>query len=276
MERLDMLACLQLIFDPAVFLSSSLPESPLEILLLFGQDLKRSLVDLGSNREGSLVERIMVDLDLTRDTISSLQASINNPSSSSAPQNPGNNQFAPPSGAGAGAEQGGQGTKLSVEMLRERVASLKLERKGLGHVLYLLSYGRSLRKKEVQGMIRWLAKNGGEGSVEDEGMVGYMATTALAAFDLSDLKSQEADQERVSRVQHMICPSKHWLISRLALSSQIVQERFLQESQFIKIMTSEIVRILSRICSCPEDAHSCSCLSCRSRSLGNQPLSNPS
>jgi hypothetical protein len=187
-----MLACLQLIFDPAVFLSSSLPESPLEILLLFGQDLKRSLVDLGSNREGSLVERIMVDLDLTRDTISSLQPSINNPSSSSAPQNPGNNQFAPPSGAGAGAEQGGQGTKLSVEMLRERVASLKLERKGLGHVLYLLSYGRSLRKKEVQGIIRWLAKNGGEGSVEDEGMVGYMATTALAAFDLRSGKGKSS------------------------------------------------------------------------------------
>jgi hypothetical protein len=86
MERLDMLACLQLNFDPAVPLSNSLSDSPLEILLLFGQDLKRSIVDLGLNREGTLVERIMVALDITRDTISSLLNSTNNPSSSSAPR----------------------------------------------------------------------------------------------------------------------------------------------------------------------------------------------
>lgn len=61
-------------------------------------------------------------------------------------------------------------------MIRERVASLKDERKGLGHVLYLLSYGRSLRKKEVQGIVRWLAKQDGEGKIEDDGIVGYMAT----------------------------------------------------------------------------------------------------
>lgn len=182
MERLDMLACLQLIFDPAVFASSSIPESPLEILSLYGQDLKGTLVDLGSNREGSLAERIMIDLDLTRETINATLSQIASSSSSaSAVTNMGHNQFAPQTtlglgGATAGGAASATPAKLSTEMLQERIASLKLERKGLGHVLFLMSYGRSLRKKEVQGVVRWLAKQGGEGSTEDDGMVGYIAT----------------------------------------------------------------------------------------------------
>lgn len=165
-ERADMLACLKLIFDPQV----NGQGGSLELIDRFASELKGSLVSLGQGKEGSLVERIMVDLESTKETVHQLVGSVGQgpPSASTAAHN----QFAPPPPAqGAG---GGGGAKLSLEMTQQRISSLKQERKGLGHVLFLMSYSRNLRKKEVQAVVRWLSRQSGEGAEGDDVLIGYM------------------------------------------------------------------------------------------------------
>ncbi|KAL7408793.1 nucleoporin Nup186/Nup192/Nup205 [Mrakia frigida] len=205
MERLDMLACLKLIFDPAVGGGGG----ALEVLDMFGRELVESTVNLGGGKEGRLVERAMLDLESTKETVGKLLQSLGAGGASST-TTVANNQFAPPPPPSGGA-------KLSLEMTQERISSLKQERKSLGHVLFLMSYSRKLRKREVQRVVQWLSRQGGEGLEGDDVLIGYMVATALAAFDLSELNNPNTDHDR------------------------IVQERFVKDPQFISVMTSAIV-----------------------------------
>ncbi|CDZ97366.1 Uncharacterized conserved protein [Phaffia rhodozyma] len=213
MERLDMLACLHLIFDPAV-MTEGVDGSALDGLRAFGKDLKGSIAELDGGKEGSLVERALLDLDHTKDSIKKLQGSIDSVSGRGA-LTTGYSFNSTPTATSSATPAG---PKLSPEVIQERVFSLKGERNALGHFLFLMSYTRNMRKKEVQSLIRWLAKlekDDVEG--EERGLVGYLVTTALAAFDLNDIKLADVDHDK------------------------IIQERFLRDTQFIKIMTSEIV-----------------------------------
>lgn len=160
-----MLAALKLIFEPAVAQGG-----PLEVLQRFGQELKSSAVNLGGGKEGSLVERAMLDLEATKETAKKLVQSFGAAPASS--YLVANNQFAPPPPPPGSVPAGG--AKLSLEMTQERISSLKEERKSLGHVLFLMSYTRNLRKKEVQGVVRWLSRQSGEGSEGEDVLIGYM------------------------------------------------------------------------------------------------------
>lgn len=162
MERLDMLACLKLIFDPAVGGGGG----ALEVLDMFGRELVESTVNLGGGKEGRLVERAMLDLESTKETVGKLLQSLGAGGASST-TTVANNQFAPPPPPSGGA-------KLSLEMTQERISSLKQERKSLGHVLFLMSYSRKLRKREVQRVVQWLSRQGGEGLEGDDVLIGYM------------------------------------------------------------------------------------------------------
>lgn len=167
-----MLACLKLIFDPAVS-----QNGPLEVLERFGRELKGSLVDLGGGKEGSLVERIMVDIEGTKGLIAQLQAQANQATLGGAGPGPSTlsntNLFTPQQSQQQQPSSTG-GAKLSLEMTQERVTSLKLERKSLGHVLFLLAYSRNLRKKEIQAVVRWLSKQSGTAGDGEEVMLGYL------------------------------------------------------------------------------------------------------
>lgn len=69
-------------------------------------------------------------------------------------------------------------------------------------------------------------------------------STALAAFDLSNIKNPDVDHDRVSLIstKGSLDSRPVGLTSSCVRRSQIIQERFIKDSQFIKIMTSEIVR----------------------------------
>jgi nuclear pore complex protein Nup205 len=196
-ERADMLACLKLIFDPQV----SGAGGSLELLDRFGAELKGSLVSLGQGKEGSLAERIMVDLEATNEIVHQLVGSVGQgaPSSSSSTA-AAHNQFAPPPPQ-QGAQAGG-GAKLSLEMTQQRITSLKQERKALGHVLFLMSYSRNLRKKEVQGVVRWLSRQSGEGAEGDDVLIGYMV--AYVPFIIAVFEWTSSNAARLASREHLV------------------------------------------------------------------------
>lgn len=171
MERLDMLACLHLIYDPAVY-TEGVPGSCLQGLKSFGRDLKGTLTTLEGGKEGSLVERALIDLDLTKEAVKKLQSTLAAAPGAGAITAP--NLSLGPSG---GYSAVSNGLKLSPEVNQERVFSLKEERNSLGHFLFLMSYTRNLRKKEVQSLMRWLAKlDKEEVEVDERGLMGYLVT----------------------------------------------------------------------------------------------------
>ena len=193
-ERADMLACLKLIFDPAV----SGQAGSLELLDRFGAELKGSLVSLGQGKEGSIVERIMVDLEATKEVAHQLNNSLNQgaPSTSSAAHN----QFAPPPPA-----QGTGGAKLSLEMTQQRITALKQERKALGHVLFLMSYSRNLRKKDVQAVVRWLSRQSGEGQEGDD-VLGQMGIVLEVSVVPERGHEEQSPLENDDRLQGVMAP----------------------------------------------------------------------
>lgn len=158
-ERLAMLACLQLIFDPRI--DSAV--GPLEILARFGQELQTSHTDLGGGKQGTLAERVMVDLDATKATLSHQKAAISALTTG---------QPLPPSYPQQQQQSGGAGVNL--EMLQLRASSLTVERQSLAHVLFLMAYSRKLRKKEIQELVRWLARQTQEMIDGDEAVVGHL------------------------------------------------------------------------------------------------------
>lgn len=262
-ERLDKLELLKILFDPSW---RDRQGEQAEVVRRFAGELRGTLVALDGGKEGSLVERLMVDLDLLKVVALDVRAAVSKASLAVGQQPPPPtsnpslfNSFAPPPPAATTATSSPDAISLDVQ--KERLSALRAQRQGLGHVLFLMQVGGMMRKKEVQSCVRWLSRQSGVSAKgkevevdaeEEQGVLGYFIScvsspptsssllisslspsllgliveywvcvccrTVLAAFEMGELKHEDADHER------------------------IIQEKFLKDTQFIKIMTAEIVR----------------------------------
>lgn len=261
-ERLDKLELLKILFDPSW---RDRQGEQAEVVRRFAGELRGTLVALDGGKEGSLVERLMVDLDLLKVVALDVRAAVSKASLAVGQQPPPPtsnpslfNSFAPPPPAPTATPSS---DAVSLDVQKERLSALRAQRQGLGHVLFLMQVGGLMRKKEVQSCVRWLSRQSGVSAKgkevevdaeEEQGVLGYFIScvpsppnpfslllsslspsllglivecwvcvccrSVLAAFEMGELKDEDADHER------------------------IIQEKFLKDTQFIKIMTAEIVR----------------------------------
>lgn len=167
-ERLELVELLRVLFDERAW-RDRLGE-PANVVRSFGQELRGSLVALEGGKEGSLVERLLADLELLKTTALDLRKQLASAASAAnaAVPTPAShptafNTFAPvpppqaalPATTGSSADAS---KPLSSDVIQERLTAIRRERQVIGHILFLLGQAGWLRKKELQQVVRWLAR----------------------------------------------------------------------------------------------------------------------
>ncbi|KAN0063404.1 hypothetical protein ACQY0O_004570 [Thecaphora frezii] len=182
-EKLALLACIKDLFRNALTLPFE-PEVETQQLGTKMEQLVESLVAMevpvgtaANRKKVTLPERILAEIDLVKESIRRVQASLRAANNGSSTGGAGGFLGI---GSSTGNASSVQGARLGDEIQLERLAWLQQERRELGHMLYLLAISSLLSTSNIAALIRWLAAAKPE---QPDEMHIYVLTALLGAID---------------------------------------------------------------------------------------------